>query len=79
MEVTDTLNIPCSNFCISGDSLYYYATEWNNYTQKNTITYGIVNVKTLKKVSDSLLPMGRKKTSPSPMVSISIRKHMTST
>ena len=22
MEVTDTLNIPCSNFCISGDSLY---------------------------------------------------------
>lgn len=79
MEVTDTLNIPCSNFCISGDSLYYYATEWNNYTQKNTITYGIVNVKTLKKVSDSFITDGSEKTSPSPMVSISIRKHMTST
>ncbi len=61
MEVTDTLNIPCSNFCISGDSLYYYATEWNNYTQKNTITYGIVNVKTLKKVSDSFITDGSEK------------------
>lgn len=24
MVVTDTLNIPCSNLCISGDSLFYY-------------------------------------------------------
>lgn len=61
MVVTDTLNIPCSNFCISGDSLYYYATEWNNYTQKNTITYGIVNVKTKKKVSDSFITDGTEK------------------
>ncbi len=61
MVVTDTLNIPCSNFCISGDSLYYYATEWNNYTQKNTITYGIVNVKTKKKVSDSFIADGTEK------------------
>ena len=61
MEVTDTLDIPCSNFCINGDSLYYYATEWNNYTQKNTITYGIVNVKTKKKVSDSFITDGSEK------------------
>ena len=58
MEVTDTLDIPCSNFCISGDSLYYYATEWNNYTQKNTITYGIVNVKTKEKVTDQFITDG---------------------
>lgn len=58
MEVTDTLNIPCSDFCISGDSLYYYATEWNNYTQKNTITYGIVNVKTKEKVTDRFITDG---------------------
>ncbi len=61
MQVTDTLDIPCSNFCISGDSLYYYATEWNNYTQKNTITYGIVNVKTKEKVSDSFITDGSEK------------------
>lgn len=58
MEVTDTLDIPCSNFCISGDSLYYYSTEWNNYTQSNTITYGIINTKTKKKVSDSFIQDG---------------------
>lgn len=58
MEVTDTLNIPCSNFCISGDSLYYYSTEWNNYTQSNTVTYGIINTKTKKKVSDSFIQDG---------------------
>ena len=58
MEVTDTLNIPCSNFCISGDSLYYYSTEWNNYTQSNTITYGIINTRTKEKVSDSFIKDG---------------------
>lgn len=58
MEVTDTLDIPCSNFCISGDSLYYYSTEWNSYTQSNTITYGIVNTKTKQKVSDSFIQDG---------------------
>lgn len=58
MEVTDTLNIPCSNFCISGDSLYYYSTEWNNYTQQNTITYGIINTETMQRVSDSFITDG---------------------
>ena len=41
MVVTDTLNIPCSNLCISGDSLFYYSTEWNVNTQSNTISYGL--------------------------------------
>lgn len=58
MEVTDTLDIPCSNFCISGDSLYYYSTEWNNFTQQNTITYGIINTETLQRVSNSFITDG---------------------
>ncbi len=58
MGVTDTLDIPCSNFCISGDSLYYYSTEWNNYTQSNTITYGIINTRTKQKVSSSFITDG---------------------
>lgn len=61
MQVTDTLDIPCSNFCISGDSLYYYSTEWNNYTQSNTVTYGIVNTKTKKQVSNSFITDGTEK------------------
>lgn len=58
MEVTDTMNVPCSNFCISGDSLYYYSTEWNNFTQSNTISYGIINTRTKQKVSTSFITDG---------------------
>lgn len=58
MEVTDTLDVPCSNFCISGDSLYYYSTEWNNFSQSNTITYGIINTVTKKVVSNSFITDG---------------------
>lgn len=58
MVVTDTLGIPCSNLFIQGDSLYYYSTEWNNFTQRNTITYGIIDIKTKRKVSDSFIKDG---------------------
>ncbi len=58
IEVTDTLDVPCSNFCISGDSLYYYSTEWNNFSQSNTITYGIINTVTKKVVSNSFITDG---------------------
>ena len=61
MQVTDTLDIPCSNFCISGDSLYFYSTEWNNYTQSNTITYGIVDTRTKQLVSDRFITDGTEK------------------
>lgn len=58
MVVTDTLGIPCSNLFIQGDSLYYYSTEWNNFTQRNTVTYGIIDIKTKRKVSDSFIKDG---------------------
>lgn len=61
MLVTDTLNIPCSNMCIQGDSLYLYSTEWNNMVQENTITYGIINVKTKEIVSKSFITDGTEK------------------
>lgn len=61
MEVSDTLNIPCSGFCIHGDSLYYYSTEWNNYTQSNTVTYGIIDVKTKQRITDAFITDGTEK------------------
>lgn len=61
MEVTDTLNIACSNMAIRGDSLYYYATEWNNYTQSNAISYGIIDVRTKKVVSTNFITDGTEK------------------
>lgn len=58
MVVTDTIPIACSNMAIHGDSLYYYATEWNDYTASNTISYGIINVKTKEVVSSNFITDG---------------------
>lgn len=58
MVVTDTIPIACSNMAIHGDSLYYYATEWNNYTATNSISYGIINVKTKEVVSSNFITDG---------------------
>lgn len=61
MVVTDTLPFGVSNMAIRGDSLYFYSTEWNNYTQSNTITYGIVDVRTKRLVSDNFITDGTDK------------------
>ncbi|MGG6546805.1 UNVERIFIED_CONTAM: YncE family protein, partial [Prevotella sp. 15_C9] len=53
--------VACSNMAFYGDSLYYNATEWNNYTQKNTINYGIINIKTNKVVSKNFITDGSEK------------------
>ena len=58
MAVSDTLPVTCSNMAIHGDSLYYYATEWNNYTASNTISYGIIDVRTRQVVSDNFISDG---------------------
>lgn len=57
-EVKDTLNIPVSNMCVVGDSLYYYSVEWSYNTSSNTITYGILNTKTKEKVTSNFITDG---------------------
>ena len=61
MTVTDTLDLACSNMAIHGDSLYYYATEWNEYTGSNKISYGIINTVTKERVSDNFITDGTEK------------------
>lgn len=58
MKVTDTLNIPCTEMCIQGDSLYFYSTEWSYALEKNFITYGIIDVRTKQLVSNSFITDG---------------------
>lgn len=58
MEVTDTIHVACSEMAIHGDSLYFYATEWNNFTASNTITYGILDLRTRRVVSDNFITDG---------------------
>ena len=58
MIVTDTLDIPCTEMCILGDSLFFYATEWSHAEERNKISYGIIDVRTKKLVSDRLITDG---------------------
>lgn len=58
MEVTDTLPVACSNMAFFGDSLYYYSTEWNEYSTSNTVKYGIIDVTTRETVSDNFITDG---------------------
>ena len=61
MQVSDTLPIACSNMAIFGDSLYFYATEWNNNTSSNKISYGIINTLTRELVSTNFITDGTDK------------------
>jgi len=42
--LTDSLDVAVSNFCLDGDSLYIYSSEWSYVSMENEITYGIVDV-----------------------------------
>lgn len=58
MEVSDTLDIPCSEMEICGDSLYLYSVAWSDASQENSVTYGIVDVRTGEVVSDNFIKDG---------------------
>ena len=57
-KVAETMNIPTSNMALSGDSLYIYSVEYSNQTQKNTVTYAIIDVKKKRVVSRKFITDG---------------------
>lgn len=54
MEKGGEVEVPVSNMCIVGDSLYYIGVQWNETSKKNSIEYGIVNVCQHKVIAHSL-------------------------
>lgn len=58
MAVTDTIPVACSDMAFFGDKMYFYATEWNNATASNKITYGIFDVNTKRQISDNFITDG---------------------
>lgn len=58
MIVSDTIPVACSNMAFFDDYLYYYATEWNNYTSSNTISYGVIDIRTKEIVSTNFITDG---------------------
>ena len=43
---------------ILGDSLYFYSVSWNNQTEDNNVSYGILNVKTKQLLTDHFITDG---------------------
>ena len=54
MKVGGHLNQSVSDLCIVGDSLYFYGSQWSEVTMTNTVTYGIINVRSHEVVTNSL-------------------------
>ena len=54
LKVGGHIDQAVSDLCIVGDSLYFYGSQWSEVSMSNTITYGIINVKTHQVVSTSL-------------------------
>ena len=57
----DVVLPPKINLDVVGDSAYVYAVEWSHNTQKNTITYGIFNIRTKEVVSRNFITDGTDK------------------
>ena len=57
-EVGGELDIPVSNFCIEGDSLYLFGSEFNSKTKEDEFTYGIVDVRERKILTRNFITDG---------------------
>ena len=53
-EVIDSIDTSVSGLSIVGDSLYYYGSAWNSATATNTISYGLINVRTHQTIETNL-------------------------
>lgn len=56
--VQDFNLLPCSDITLCGDSLYVLNNSWNAFTQKNTVSFAIVDVSTRQIVSRQLIKDG---------------------
>ncbi|MDR0825029.1 MAG: YncE family protein [Prevotella sp.] len=59
--VTKTLNQPCSQMTVCGDSIYMLSVEWNHITESNAVSYAIVDTKTQNVVSRNFITDGTDK------------------
>ncbi|MDR1129768.1 MAG: YncE family protein [Prevotellaceae bacterium] len=59
--VTRSLNLPASELCPAGDSIYVYCAEWSHITSTNAVSYAIINTLTQTVVSRSFITDGTEK------------------
>ncbi len=58
MYVSDTVDVPCSELAIRGDSLYFISTQWDEQTETNKVSYGIIDVRTHEVLTDRFITDG---------------------
>jgi len=56
--VKKTIDVSVSNFCIVGDTVYMYGSDFNYTTGKTTITYNLLDVKTKNLLPRSFITDG---------------------
>ncbi|MDE7456580.1 MAG: YncE family protein [Prevotella sp.] len=54
MQVGGSIDVPVSDLCIVGDSLYFYGSDYSAVTYDVTEAYGIINVSTHQQVAAQL-------------------------
>lgn len=59
MQVGGSIDVPVSNLCIVGDSLYFYGSDYSAVTYDVTEAHGIINIGTHQQVSAQLSPSAK--------------------
>ena len=54
MQYGGCVDVPVSEMCIVGDTLYYMGTSWSSITNSNTKDMGLVNVRTHEKIQTTM-------------------------
>ena len=60
-EKKKQLDLPVLGMCLVDDLLYFYSVQWSYLTNSNKITYGILDTKTKKIISDKIITDGTDK------------------
>lgn len=60
-EVKQCLDIPVGGMCMDDDKLYYYSVAFNMTSGRNEVTYGILDTRTKKQISNRIITDGTEK------------------
>lgn len=55
------MGVPASNCWLDGDSLYVVSVQWSYETMDNTVTYGIIDTRTMELVTSNFITDGTEK------------------
>ena len=57
-EVKQCLDLPVGGMCVDGDKLYYYSVAYSITSGGNKVTYGILDTRTKKQITDRIITDG---------------------